>query len=246
MKLTLFASVSSPVGVPVDIDPRALQVPQGPKDTLPGWCAGYGTHRRRNAWEHVSAIVLDLDAIYEPDSLRVFLRECGYDMFVHLTPSSTQARPRARVIIPSELPVDNVAGAVEWWRARIGDWCAIDSASENPCQYWYRPTSVVSHIVGKPWEFQLSVFVERKAPQPSISVSSTMLELALKRGPVSRKNGGYIVVCPWEDEHSCRNDGTMIFDPTSHNNLGGFRCLHNVCRGRTNLDVLRYHDGRQA
>lgn len=244
MKLTLFAGVSSPVGIPVDMDVRALQVPHGPKETLPGWCAGSGTHRRRNAWDSVSAIVLDVDAIHDPDSLRAYLHWCGYEVYVHLTPSSTQARPRARIIIPAEMSVDHVPGAVGWWRDRIGEWCAIDSASENPYQYWYRPTSTVSYVPGAPWGFQGALFVERKSPQPSISVSSTMLELALKRGPVSRKNGGYVVVCPWEDEHTYRNDGTMIFDPISHNNLGGFRCLHNACRGRTNLDVLRYHEGR--
>ena len=57
-------------------------------------------------------------------------------------------------------------------------------------------------------------------------------------------NGGLGVVCPWTDEHSSDSGPSeAVYWPRRPGNpMGGFRCLHGHCTGRTVIDLLEAWD----
>jgi hypothetical protein len=89
-------------------------------------------------------------------------------------------------------------------------------------------------------DLQLSNF--KKEPQLGLSHDYILQELdkrkMIKR-QLSNKQGAWEIICPWGDQHTTGDQGTVYFEPNTNGYKGcGFICQHTHCIGK-NIDDLR-------
>jgi hypothetical protein len=83
---------------------------------------------------------------------------------------------------------------------------------------------------------------DRTYSLPSLSRRADMVTLFKTKGLYLRElsDGKHGVVCPWVNLHTTLGDesSTVIFDASEEYPLGGFKCFHAHCAGRSVKDVL--------
>ena len=81
-------------------------------------------------------------------------------------------------------------------------------------------------------------------PKPELGLDhSEVLQELEARGHLiaQRRGGGWNILCPWHDEHTTGNDGTVYFEPCTGGYAGhGFKCQHAHCQDKTADDLLEW------
>lgn len=56
--------------------------------------------------------------------------------------------------------------------------------------------------------------------------------------PITSMHGAHQIICPWWEQHSSGQTGTVYFEPDEQNDMqGGFKCQHGHCAHRTIRDL---------
>ena len=178
----------------------------------------------------------------------------GLTLVWYETSSSKPGARKARILVQASRPVTDcesrlIGEQVALWSG-IGGW---DKSVYLLSQVCYLPPMDVSvfaeqgvaldvdQILAKiPKPLPKPVFVKPATPAPDAR------SFFAANGLVKREvSGGLHVICPWADRHSANDTtGTFYFEPSASNGyIGGFKCHHAHCDGRTIGDVFRLMEG---
>lgn len=107
------------------------------------------------------------------------------------------------------------------------------------------PVQDVLAVVERPKPKPIRHFKRTDFVDKSISAYEffTNSGLVLSQSP----NGGLDVVCPWAGMHSDGDiTGSVYFIPSVENNfVGGFKCQHTSCEGKSIVSIFRLMEGKQ-
>lgn len=178
----------------------------------------------------------------------------GLTLVWYETASSQQNARKARILVQASRPVTDcesrlIGEQVALWSGISG----FDKSVYLLSQVCYLPPMDVPVFAeqGVPLDVdRILAKIPKPLPKPVYAKPTTPAPDARSffavNGLIKREvSGGLHVVCPWADRHS-KNDttGTFYFEPSPSNGyIGGFKCHHAHCDGRTIGDVFRLMEG---